>query len=207
MSDDITDATIAMLRRGIEEAEQKIRQLRAAINTICTEAGRPPLYAEAMLMAGTDARLNRIQDDTFYGKKQTPAMREYLEMRKAQGAGPAKPRDIYEGLKSGGYQFDAKAEEVALVGIRALLRTQPHIFHRLPQGTYGLTAWYPDAKRQKLGDDGSEPKAKKTKSRKKRARSEKNRNPGKQPSPAKQKTAKPTLALIEVPKDQLASAA
>lgn len=97
-------------------------------------------------------------------------MREYLEMRKAQGIGPATPRDIYEALKSGGYQFETKDDTVALVGLRALLRTQPLVFHRLPQGTYGLTSWYPDAKRQ--SDDAGTRKAKKgKKKRAKRGRS------------------------------------
>jgi hypothetical protein len=103
-------------------------------------------------------KVTQIADDTFYGQKQTPAMRTYLEMRKAQGLGPATPREIYEAIKSGGYVFEAKDAEVALVGMRALLRTQPNIFHRLPQGTWGLTVWYPDAKKPK-----EEPKPKKKK--------------------------------------------
>jgi hypothetical protein len=153
MSDAVTEAAIAKLERSIEEYEQKIRALRAAINTMCEDAGESPRYADAMMIgngatAGA-AKINKIQDDTFYGKKQTPAMREYLEMRKAQGMGPATPREIYEAIKVGGYQFETKDDTIALVGIRALLRTQPNVFHKLPQGTYGLTIWYPDAKRQR----------------------------------------------------------
>ncbi len=146
MSDDITEAAIAKLERSIEEYEQKIRALRTAINTMCENAGLKLRYAEADLVASGAVKVSQIQDDTFYGKKQTAAMREYLEMRKAQGIGPASPREIYEAIKQGGYQFETKDETVALVGLRALLRTQPNVFHKLPQGTYGLTAWYPDAK-------------------------------------------------------------
>jgi hypothetical protein len=158
------DSTIAMLERAIEDAEQKIRALRAAINTICTEAGLPARYAEAALTNAAGPRISQIQDDTFYGKKQTPAMREYLEMRRAHGLGPAKPREFYDALKSGGYQFEAKDDDTAIVGLRALLRTQPQIFHRLPQGTYGLTSWYPDAKRSR-GDEASSSSKKKGKKR------------------------------------------
>lgn len=61
--------------------------------------------------------------------------------------GPAKPREIYEALKAGGYQFEAKDDEIALVGLRALLRKRSAFFQRLPNGTYGMTSWYPDAKR------------------------------------------------------------
>ena len=45
---------------------------------------------------------NPQRDDMF------SAMREYLEMRKRQGLGPAKPREFFEALKAGGYQFEAK---------------------------------------------------------------------------------------------------
>jgi hypothetical protein len=162
MANEGADATIAILERGIEEAEQKIRSLRTAINTICAEFGMPARYPESVLSpVGLAAKLSQIQDDTFYGKKQTPAMREYLEMRKAQGHGPAKPREFFDALKAGGYQFEAKDDEIAIVGLRALLRTQPHIFHRLPQGTYGLTSWYPDARRPKDESGGSIKKKKK----------------------------------------------
>jgi len=88
----------------------------------------------------------------------------YLEMRKTQGLGPATPRDIYQALEQGGYVFEARNSEIAMVGMRALLRTQPNVFHRLPQGTWGLTSWYPDAKK---------PKAETTKPKKKKATAKK----------------------------------
>jgi len=52
-------------------------------------------------------------------------------------------------LVAGGYKFEAKAPEIALVGIRALLRKRTNIFHKLPNNTYGLTEWYPGAKAPK----------------------------------------------------------
>ena len=51
MSNDPTDAAIAMLERGIEEAEEKIRSLRAAVNTICVQAVRPLRYTVDQLAA------------------------------------------------------------------------------------------------------------------------------------------------------------
>jgi hypothetical protein len=174
MGDDFTEAQIAKLERSIEEFEQKIRERRTAINTICEDAGMPPRYADVTVGSSisgvviSSARVTKIQDDTFYGKKQTPAMREYLELRKSQGLGPAAPREIYEALKTGGYQFDTKDETVALVSLRALLRTQPLVFHKLPQGTYGLTSWYPDAKRQSA--DSALRKGKKGSAKRKKAK-------------------------------------
>ncbi|HXO68381.1 MAG TPA: hypothetical protein VN838_05410, partial [Bradyrhizobium sp.] len=138
----------------------QVAEWERTINTLCKEAGYKPRYSET---SNHSTKVTQISDDTFYGQKQTPAMRAYLDMRKAQGLGPATPREIYEAIKSGGYVFEAKDAEVALVGMRALLRTQPAIFHRLPQGTWGLTSWYPDAKKPK---EESKPKKKKAATRK-----------------------------------------
>jgi len=77
------------------------------------------------------------------------AVREYLDMRKLQNLGPTTPREIYTAITSGGFQFETKDEHTALVGLRALLRKRTAFFHKLPNGTYGLTSWYPDAKKPK----------------------------------------------------------
>jgi hypothetical protein len=155
------DPAIAAFERRREDALASVAECERTINTLCKEAGYPPRYTETGTNNAT--KVTQISDDTFYGQKQTPAMRTYLDMRKAQGLGPATPREIYEAIKSGGYVFEAKDSEVALVGMRALLRTQPNIFHRLPQGTWGLTAWYPDAKKPK---EDAKPKKKKAAARK-----------------------------------------
>ena len=192
------EATIAMLERSIEEAEAKVRALRTAINTICAESGLPARYAEEHLTAGQGGRLVQIQDDTFYGKKQTTAMREYLEMRKAQGLGPAKPREIYDALVQGGLRFETKDAETALISLRALLRTQPNVFHKLPQGAYGLLAWYPEAKRSK--DSDAEPREKKGASKKRKTRSAK--------APSATVKHEPPLKVVEptgAPKNQKAA--
>jgi hypothetical protein len=198
MATDI-DSTIALLERGIEEAQQKIRSLRAAINTVCEQAGLPPRYAEAELTVSGSVRLAQIQSDTFYGKKQTPAMREYLEMRRAQGLGPAKPREFYDALKVGGYQFDTSGDENAIIGLRALLRTQPQIFHRLPDGTYGLTIWYPDAKKAR-----EEAAATPKKKGKKRGRAKKTRLIAPSESAKATETDPPKLKLIGASKGEAA---
>jgi hypothetical protein len=155
------DPAIAAFERKREEALANVMEHERTINSLCKEAGYPIRYTESAANHAT--KVTQISDDTFYGQKQTPAMRTYLDMRKAQGLGPATPREIYEAIKSGGYVFEAKDAEVALVGMRALLRTQPNIFHKLPQGTWGLTAWYPDAKKPK---EELKPKKKKAAARK-----------------------------------------
>jgi hypothetical protein len=171
------DPAIDALERRREEALATAGEMERSINTLCKEAGYPPRYTDS---ASTNSiRVTQISDDTFYGMKQTGAMRTYLEMRKTQGLGPAGTREIYDALLQGGYQFEAKTPDIAMVGTRALLRTQPLVFHRLPQGTWGLSTWYPDAKKK------DEPK-KKTAPAKKAGAASKLR---KAPSPGKRRSS------------------
>jgi len=163
-------ATIAVLERRLAEHERKAQELRSTINLLCEEAGQAPKYVD--VTAGTSQfgggqLLTQLKRDSFYGKKQMTAIREYLEMRRSQGDGPATPQEILEALKLGGYKFETKSDDIALVGIRALLRKATTVFHKLPgTRTYGLLSWYPGAKPSK--DDDDKPTARKTVKTKKR---------------------------------------
>ncbi len=142
---------ITLLERKVAEAERKANSLLGALNVLRAEAGlapRPPGGGGGG--PGENAATpSEIRPDTFFGKKQQTAIREFLQMRRALGNGPAKPREIYDALLTGGYQFEAKDTDTALIGLRALLRKRTNIFMKLPNGAYGLTLWYPEAKKQK----------------------------------------------------------
>ena len=116
------NSAIAALERSLSEIERKANALRSAINTLCEEAGKPPKYPERGETGEHTSVSTQIQSDTFYGKKQSTAIRMYLDIRKSQGVGPATPREIFEALRAGGYQFETKNETTALIGLRALLR-------------------------------------------------------------------------------------
>lgn len=159
-------AAIEALERRFNEMERKANALLDVINDLRSEDGLPPHRPLGSGGGGAGSgpasatSLTSIRPDTFYGKKLQTAIREYLEMRKASGGvGPAKPREIFDAITAGGYQFEAKEETTALVGMRALLRKRSNMFHKLPGGEYGLLSWYPDAKQKKervrLGDAGS----------------------------------------------------
>jgi hypothetical protein len=138
---------IEALQKDLGDLERKAAETKATINRLCEIAGAPPLYAD--VSGGTQPTLAAIRADTFYGKVMTTAAREFLEMRRSAGLGPATPRDIYEGLKKGGFAFDTKIESNAITGVRNTLRKNSSIFHRLPNGEYGLLNWYPRAKAPK----------------------------------------------------------
>lgn len=154
---------ITLMERKVDEAERKVNELLSALNVLRGEAGMPPRPGGGGGGIGASDLSGvvptQIKPDTFLGKKQQTAIREFLEIRRAQGLGPAKPREIYDALHAGGYQFEAKSADIALVGLRALLRKRTETFYQLNNGTYGLVAWYPDLKRSKSSghaDDGDD---------------------------------------------------
>jgi hypothetical protein len=147
MTDDLNPA-ITKLEQALADVERKANGLRDAINLLCEQAGLPPRYSASTGVDG-GPKITSIKPDTFYGKKQQTAIREYLEMRKRAGDGPATPRQIFDALKDGGYQFEAKQDDVALIGLRALMRKRTNFFHKLPNGSYGLTSWYENIKAAK----------------------------------------------------------
>jgi len=141
---------ITLMERKVDEAERKVTELLGALNVLRSEAGLPPRPGGGGgSNSGTDQVQTQIKPDTFFGKKQQTAIRSYLDMRRAQGLGPAKPREIYDALLAGGFEYEAKTADIALVGMRALLRKRSETFVQLSNGSYGLVAWYPDLKRSK----------------------------------------------------------
>jgi hypothetical protein len=146
---------IAALQADLAELDRKSRELKGTINVLCKHAGQPELYTNIEAETGA-ATVAGIKADTFYGKTIATAAREYLEMRRASNLGPATPRQIYEALIEGGYQFEAKTKDIAMVGLRSNLRKNSKTFHRLPNGQYGMLSWYPNAKAAKPTATGTD---------------------------------------------------
>ncbi|WP_298189315.1 hypothetical protein [Novosphingobium sp.] len=151
----MTDAfapAIAALQSELSDLERKSKELKGTINVLCKHAGIAEMYPNLSSERNGTA-ITSIRADTFYGKPINTAAREFLEMRKAANLGPATPREIYDALIAGGFQFDTKSDQVALVSLRGNLRKNSKTFHKLPNGQYGLLSWYPNAKPAKNGDD------------------------------------------------------
>lgn len=150
---------IEELEKELEELERDARALRATINLLRTKANLPSIaesprnrvFSEEPGPSG--GILSQIRPDTFYGKKMGTAAREYLEMRKTRNLGPAKPKEIHQAMVAGGFQFDTKDETVAMVSLRAMLRKNTVMFHKLPNGSYGLKSWYQHVRPSKASGD------------------------------------------------------
>lgn len=158
MSDHI-QGTIAHYQSKLREQEKSVLRTKALINELCVEAGIEPLYANLATEDGGGVQL-AIQADQFYGQAQATCIRQILEMRRALKQGPATVNDLYDALVLGGFAFETKNEENAKRGLRISLTKNSAIFHKLPNGKFGLLEWYPNAKaakkREGAADSGDE---------------------------------------------------
>ena len=142
MKDDFLKS-IDVLASRVAVKEEEVNKLKRLVNELCREGGMPDRYGN-IADAGTTARV--LRPDQFYGQTLTAACRSYLEFRKAANLGAATVTDIYAAIREGGYKFDTKNEENAKISVGNALRKTSSVFHRLPNGQYGLLAWYPSAK-------------------------------------------------------------
>jgi len=150
---------IEALESKLKGLSQQVAETKRMINELCKLADVAPPYQDTTVQE--QPAIGSLRADQFYGKVMTTAAREYLEMRKASNRGPAAPREIYKALVLGGFPFDTKIETNAIAGLRQTLRKNSSIFHRLPNGEYGLLAWYPKAKAQ----DDDAPKSRRSSKR------------------------------------------
>lgn len=135
------EQTIAELQKKLQEQEQEVIKTKDMINRLCEYARKPPLYTDADLKP--TSAITNIRSDQFYGQPLARAVREALEMRHNTNVGPASVKEIYEILKQGGYLFETKNEQNAMRGLRISLAKNTALFHKLPNGRFGLVAWYP----------------------------------------------------------------
>src|ERR1700733_8528834 len=148
--DEHQTAMLEQAKRKLVEQKQAVIDTKKFINQLCQFAGSPPLYSiedEKTSSAGIGA----IQRDSFYGKSVTTAVRELLEMRKTSSLGAATHSEIVEALKVGGFDFATLSADSAVAqrAVSITLGKNSGIFHKLPNGNWGLLAWYPEAKEKK----------------------------------------------------------
>jgi len=137
-------------KRKLAEQEQAVTDSKKFINQLCQFGGNPPLYR--LEEVGPSALgVGAIKSDTFYGKTPIVAVREYLDMRKGSGLGAASYADIIQALEAGGFDFSTLNEDEASArrGVSIMLGKNSSMFHKLPNGNWGLLSWYPEAKERK----------------------------------------------------------
>ncbi len=153
MSHKLTPA-IEALQEELERQLSEVAETKRTINSLLRRMGQEPIYTDDM----EEARTSTIRADQFYGKPLATAAREYLEIRRNRGAVDA--AEILQGLQSGGFDFRTTGwkEKDYLRMLSISLAKNNVTFHRLPNGTFGLLAWYPQAttkKKAAISDEDS----------------------------------------------------
>jgi hypothetical protein len=161
MADNLLD-TIETLSARAMAKEEEAHKLKTLVNELCREAGIAVRFGNIpMVGAGLSLR-----SDQFYGLGLTTAVRNYLELRKASGLSSASLTDIFTALKAGGFKFGTTNEKNARIIVGNAVRKTSAVFHRVPNGEYGLLSWYPNAKA--TSEDGEPSPAKKRRGKKHR---------------------------------------
>lgn len=143
------EKAIGELQDKLKPIEAEANKLKITINQLCEVAGKPPIYKIESDEEKSQS-LSSIKSDEFYGKALARSVRQVLELRKRSGMDPpATAREIYEALLSGGYHFETKNEANALRSLRISLTKNVAVFHKLPNGKFGLVSWYPKVKASK----------------------------------------------------------
>jgi hypothetical protein len=141
-------AVIETLQTELQEKEQEAADLKKLINSLCIKAKMPLLYNDVELQTNRSA--GKFRSDHFYGQPLASAVREILTARKAAGQGAASVSDIFNVLSSGGFKFETSNEDNAKRGLRISLSKNNTVFHKLPNGNWGMREWYPNIKETKV---------------------------------------------------------
>jgi hypothetical protein len=139
MSDELQNA-IEAIQSKIKTHLDEVVELKRAANAICRITNKEPLYPDADADHGG---IGPTRADAYYGKQFSTAAREYLDFRKRA----CSAEEILNGLEKGGFDFDALGwkGEHRLRSVAVSLAKNTAMFRRLPNGTFGLNAWYQDA--------------------------------------------------------------
>jgi hypothetical protein len=106
--------------------------------------GKEPMFAD---VAPEQLGTGPIRPDQYFGRPLSTVAQEFLERRKQ--ACPAE--EIMRGLIQGGYDFKSQRwqEKDWLRLFSITLAKNSKAFLRLPNGTFGLASWYPEARRER----------------------------------------------------------
>jgi hypothetical protein len=138
--------TLRAAEQRLEEQEHEVIETKKFINLACKMAGLPIRYADQDFVTAKPTNTGVVRGDEYYGKPLASVVRLILESRDRSGAGPATINQIYDAMVEGCYQFETSNPENAKRGLRESLAKNSSMFHKLPTGKFGLTAWYPAIK-------------------------------------------------------------
>ena len=152
------EAAIGDLTAKLQQQMNEVSETKKAINVLMKMVGKDPMFPDEN-PEQVGASFN-IEPDQYYGRPLATCVQEYLEARKkATGKKAIQVEDILAALEQGGFDFKAAGwrDNDRLRSLSISLAKNNKVFHRLPNGWFGLLSWYPDvvAKKEPKGKPGS----------------------------------------------------
>jgi hypothetical protein len=141
------EQTIALIQEQIRATEVELAVKKRMVNDLCVMIKRPPIYADVAVSA---SGMRPTRTDEYYGQPLATAIRMVLTRRHHSNLGPSSVNDIFDALSAGGYKFGAKTEDYAKRALYSALSKNTTVFHKLPNGDYGLTEWYPSVREARV---------------------------------------------------------
>ena len=144
------DAAIDELTDKLQNQMNEISETKRAINVLLRMTGKEPMFPDES-PEQVRAALN-IDPDQYYGRPLATVVQEYLDNRKkATGKQAIDVSEILKALEQGGFDFKAAGwrENDRLRSLSISLAKNNKVFHRLPNGMFGLLSWYPDVTAKK----------------------------------------------------------
>lgn len=134
MADKLSGA-IEELEAQLAEQLQEVASTKKLINSLLKRMGQEARYTDVSV-----EHRGAMRADEYYGKPLSTAVQMYLERRHQA----VSPDDILQGLEQGGFNFKALnwSEVARMRNLVISLVKSSKTFHRLPNGSFGLTAWY-----------------------------------------------------------------
>lgn len=144
--DESTQKMIDKIQDQILKLEDQIITKKKLVNQLCEVDGEAPLYPDTE--SASSVISTTIRPDHFFGRPLATVVKEILEGRKSRNKGAISLNDLFEILKSGGFQFDAKDEQASKRGVAITIGKNP-AFLKVPNNGYiGLAEWYPNVKKK-----------------------------------------------------------
>ena len=144
MSEQIKNA-IESLYGEMEILNQKMTEIKKSINNLSAIIDEEQPFKDLELTSVIGG--NNIRPDQYFGKGLATAVKEYL---KARGRA-ATPQEIYEALKSGGFEFTGtKGEKIQMRNLAiSLSKNSTDFVYVKNSNAYGLWEFYPEKKRER----------------------------------------------------------
>src|SRR5439155_19267567 len=129
------------LRNQAREQEAELNETKKMINALLKRMKEEPEFPEVE-SGQMQIRLNGAsRPDQYYGKPFAAAAQEFLERRKQA----CSSEEIMKALEHGGFDFRALGwkDKIRVRNVAIALAKNNQKFHKLPNNTFGLLAWYP----------------------------------------------------------------